>query len=161
MDTRRNRAAWRHLAEDRLRHALDDRGRESAPLRAWSESAARLAEECEACRRLLLTVIHQALMDTKMNPTAVNRRTISSAFEFLFDTQSRYFELLGLEQKTFCEQLVRRMHDPTTHEDGFYREEKARFLANYATYHMYSPVKGFAQTEAAASFPQSAHIKRI
>jgi len=79
---------------------------------------------------------------------------IRAAFDFLFDSESRYFELLGLEQEVFREHFLRRMQNLKTLDKQFSRERKERFLSNYASHHMYWPVK--TPVPIRAVFSQSA-----
>lgn len=114
----------------------EDRMAISASPRSWSAPEARSAEECEACKKLLIAVIHLAVMDSTLEPTTTNSTEIRTAFTFLFKHQSRYFDALEMEQTRFRQQLLRCMRDLTTRDEQLTPARKKRFWANYEAQHL-------------------------
>jgi hypothetical protein len=114
----------------------EDRMAISESRRSWSAAEARVAEECEACKNLLIALIHQTVMDTTLDPTQDNSTEIRSAFKFLFRHQSRYFDVLGMDQTLFCKQLLRRMRDLNTPDEQLTPARKKRFWTNFEAQHL-------------------------
>ena len=112
------------------RNFLEDFSLETEDTAAWSHQAAQEAETDSAYRKLFAAVIHQAVMDTTMDPNTRDATEIYSAFHFLFDQESFYFEFLRLDQRRFTYQLLARMRDLSTPDDQFNRTRKENFLAN-------------------------------